>query len=227
MALATSAGSIPLISEKCFTLIEKPTLEESRAARKGDSKCSVFTWWINEGVTSKTRLARGILKPTGKLLRQAGKLARLAFGQGAGYKPSDEDLLWHLETQNAEECRQRCAFMEDCTVFTFDAASTECFMLSVTDEDVEDESLRSGPAKCTTDTSCFSKNVMLEHTTNMVTTDDQPDSEECQTLCSAVPKCRFFTFDFPLKRCYLKTGYLGEGILTAESSTFTSGPKKC
>lgn len=170
--------------------------------------------------------------PLRELRVQSGKITGFAtcstcFRQGVGYKRGATELLWSLETYSPEECRHRCAVMENCTYFTYDASTKECSLLSGNTGDESGEHLVSGPATCDNpSTACFLNNTMLKGNTNILQ-QKNTSPEECQKLCAKYPTCRFFTVEPNNRWCYLKTGVDGTPITLTEGYGWKSGNKKC
>ena len=145
--------------------------------------------------------------------------------QGVGYRVDATALLWSLEAENSEECRQRCDTMENCTRFTYDAAPRTCSLLSGETGDEVGDTLTSGPANCSVDTSCFKKNSILKNNDNIAQA-KVANAAACQALCASNVRCRFFTMSAN-KDCFLKSGIDGLPIEVESRGGWTSGNKKC
>ncbi|OEH76779.1 micronemal protein 4 [Cyclospora cayetanensis] len=214
--------------EKTWYSKETLELEACREACRAEPKCVIFTWWGNDRCFLKEDSCLTNLEPQADTVRTGWGTCSSCFRQGKGYSVAASVLLWSLDTQNAEECRQRCAFMEECSRFTYDTATKVCSFLRGEAGDEEGDTLISGPANCVEDTSCILRNIMWQNNSNFViTTNDPSDAEGCLALCQKTPKCNFWTFNKDRLQCNLKTGNESPKILPATSASFDSGPKRC
>lgn len=197
------------------------SLKECREACRTTKRCTTFTSWENgdcylkESVTLRSLEFRA-LATTGI------PSCSTCFRQGVAYAANSSSLLWSLPSENAEECRERCDLMERCTLFTYNAQSKTCSMLSGDVGEEQGENLVSGPARCNTNVSCFLKDVRFDGGESISET-QAAGPAECQALCASDVQCNFFSFDGAA--CHLKGGE--SAITSSHAEGWVSGNKKC
>lgn len=148
--------------------------------------------------------------------------------EGAAYKPNKEALVWYISAHNAQECHHRCELIEECTYFTFNVKTKECWLLSGKTEEEKGEHLVSGPAQCVPNTSCILKDTGLTEFDDL-STNRLPTVDDCQEKCRENIKCRFFTYNNYKKFCVLKSwGFDWKDDLRIQPKKgYLTGTKKC
>ncbi|KAL8437581.1 hypothetical protein Efla_000444 [Eimeria flavescens] len=185
-----------------------------------DPNCSAFTFSDRCYLFDEFSFVK--LHPATNVIATGWETCSNCFREGVGYKV-DGNALWSTDAQNAEECRQRCSFMENCTRFTYNAKSKVCSMLSGETEDEAGSNLISGPARCTRDRSCIVSDKIF--TGGVIgLRRSLAKSEECQDLCEKTSGCQVYNHNSSTRACDL---YGGDNLSYKVNNGWTSGKKKC
>ncbi|KAL8449487.1 hypothetical protein Emed_003138 [Eimeria media] len=204
------------------SMVNAANVEACRVQCKRNNKCQVMTK-TSTLCTLYDEFAFVRLEQTDNA-RTGINHCSTCFREGVGYKVDDKTLLMNTDAQNAEECRIRCSFMEDCTRFTYNAKTKVCSMLSGETGDVKGNHLISGPSTCQQpSTSCFRNNTAYD-IGNYASAAVVKSLQECQERCEKEPRCKIFNYQDSAKGCHMFTG---DVLTTKTNNGWTAGKKKC
>lgn len=141
----------------------------------------------------------------------------------AGY-----DILALSGVGNPSLCMESCTQTAECGYWSWIAETNSCYLKSASAVvgRTEAENVISGPRTCFAQGACFSEGVdYVGYDVNRVEGKAVPSAQACQELCSAEPRCAFFSYKISTKDCYMKS--LAAPIGRSVDEDVISGPRVC